>query len=275
MAPCAYGNVRQTLGGIRTENSLSSFTGQHANVEHLPVCGRCDRRGRPRSPPPLRLTPYAWAKLLYLRDLGETEVGLFGVSKLNDLLLVEEVHLVRQRCSAMTVKFDDQSVADYFDGQVDQGRAPEQFARIWVHTHPGDSPLPSVTDEETFTRCFGGSNWAIMLILACGGQTYARLRLNAGPGGELRLPVEIDFQQPFPAADQSAWDDEYVKNVTESWQPLASEVRERISAPIDRFDDYDRWLDGLGPCWDPFDPRIEDLSLGLFPEPMGLEVAHG
>jgi hypothetical protein len=45
------------------------------------------------------------------------------------------------------------------------------------------------------------------LLLACGGKTYARLRLNTGPGGELRLPVEIDFQEPFPAADQSAWDD--------------------------------------------------------------------
>ena len=27
---------------------------------------------------PLRLTPYAWAKLLRLRDLGDTEVGGFG-----------------------------------------------------------------------------------------------------------------------------------------------------------------------------------------------------
>ena len=28
-----------------------------------------------RHPPPLRITPYAWRKLLFLRDLGPTEVG--------------------------------------------------------------------------------------------------------------------------------------------------------------------------------------------------------
>src|SRR3954452_11481417 len=83
-------------------------------------------RSQERSPP-LRLTPYAWAKLLHLRDRGETEVGGFGVSRPGDLLLVEDVQLVRQECSPVTVKFDDESVADYFDRQVDLGRRPEEF----------------------------------------------------------------------------------------------------------------------------------------------------
>lgn len=34
-----------------------------------------------------------------------------------------------------------------------------------------------------------------MFIVAGGGQTYARLRLNAGPSDELLLAVEIDFQE--------------------------------------------------------------------------------
>ena len=101
---------------------------------------------------PLRLTPYAWAKLLRLHDLGETEVGGFGISAASDLLLVEYVQLVGQTCTAMSVQFHDSAVADYFDRQVDQGFAPERFARIWVHTHPGECPLPSGTDEATFRR---------------------------------------------------------------------------------------------------------------------------
>src|SRR4051794_19345422 len=104
---------------------------------------------------PLRLTPYAWAKLLALRDFGDTEVGGFGISHPKDLLLIQDVCLVKQRCSEVTVKFDDTSVADYFDQQVDQSLAPEQFGRIWIHTHPGNSPNPSNTDEVTFARCFG------------------------------------------------------------------------------------------------------------------------
>ena len=113
------------------------------------------------SRPTLRFSPTAWAKLLFLRDYGETEIGGFGISHPEDLLLVEDVRLVKQTCSWAHVAFDDESVADFFDEQVDDGRTPEQFARIWVHSHPGDCPLPSLTDEETFERVFGGASWAI------------------------------------------------------------------------------------------------------------------
>jgi len=202
--------------------------------------------------PPLRLTPYAWVKLTYLRDRGETEVGGFAVSHPHDLLLVEDVHLVRQECTLVTVKFDDESVADYFDGQVDEGRTPEEFGRIWVHTHPGDSPYPSCTDEETFARCFGSADWAIMLIVASGGQAYARLRLGFGPGGEFVLPVEIDFQRAFPAAAHTAWEAEYLQNVR------AEPERPRVSALTRPVDDPPPWTDsadhrGLDHWMEPFD----------------------
>jgi hypothetical protein len=48
-----------------------------------------------------------------------------------------------------------------------------------------------------------------MFILARGGQTYARLRFNAGPGGELLLPVDVDYSQPFAGSDPEAWLEEY------------------------------------------------------------------
>lgn len=162
-----------------------------------------------RTPPSLRFTPTAWAKLLFLRDLGETEVGGFGISADDDLLLVEEFVLVPQVCSAMTVAFDDAAVADFFDQQVDLGRTPEQVGRVWIHTHPGDCAQPSGVDEETFERVFGRSDWAVMAILARGGQTYTRQRFRAGPGGSMTLPMEVDFQTPFAASQHAAWTQEY------------------------------------------------------------------
>jgi hypothetical protein len=122
--------------------------------------------------------------------------------------------LVRQLCTEITVKFEDAAVADYFDDQVDHGRVPEEFARIWIHTHPGSSPFPSSTDEETFTRSFGQADWAIMFILARGGRTYARMRFCAGPGGEVVLPVEVDFGRPFAASAANTWEAEYHASVT-------------------------------------------------------------
>ena len=56
----------------------------------------------PRSPS-LRLNPTAWAKLLYLRDLGDTEVGGFGITAADDLLYVEDIQLVRQTCDVASV----------------------------------------------------------------------------------------------------------------------------------------------------------------------------
>ncbi len=202
---------------------------------------------------PLRLSPYAWKKLLFWRDFDVTEVGGFGISAPDDLLLVQDISLVRQKCSEVTVKFDDQAVADHFDDYVDLGYEVERFARIWIHTHPGNSASPSSTDEETFARCFGNSDWALMLILAQGGETYARLALNAGPGGNVMLPVEIDFSRPMPASEEQDWEQEYLDSVTEEclFQPRQEEEGRKLRAaahtpqrPVKQLDDD--WM------YDPF-----------------------
>ena len=159
--------------------------------------------------PTLRFTPTAWAKLLFLRDAGQTEIGGFGVAAGDDPLLIGDVALIRQRCSVATVEFDDEAVADYFDRQVDAGRKPEQFARVWIHTHPGDSAAPSSIDEQTFDRVFGRCGWSVMFILARGGRSYARLQYHGGPAAAVRIPVEVDFTAEFAASDQAAWQQQY------------------------------------------------------------------
>ena len=188
---------------------------------------RTNGRAETAFPTPLRLSPpapmlrfslTAWAKLVYLRDRGPTEIGGFGVCSGEELLRVDEIQLVDQTCP-VTVKFDDVSVADFFEAQVDRGLRPEQFGRVWVDTHPGESPMPSSTDEETFGRAFGRVDWAVMFILAQGGQTYARLRFNVGPGGSLVIPVEVDYTQPFAGSDWAAWEQEYARHIRQ-WQQM-------------------------------------------------------
>ncbi len=166
-----------------------------------------------RTDPVLRFTPYSWAKLQWFCHHGDTEIGGFGITSTDDLLLIEEFITVKQSVSCVSVSFDDEAVADFFEAQVDAERKPEQFARIWLHTHPGNSPYPSGMDEETFSRVFGHCQWAVMFVLAKEGKTYARLRFNVGPGGQAVIPVEIDFQQRFSASNHDAWLLEYKANV--------------------------------------------------------------
>jgi hypothetical protein len=172
------------------------------------------QRRRRNCRPRLRFTPWAWAKLLYLRDLGSTEVGGFGITNANNPLFVEDLILIQQSCSPVTVAFHDDAVAEFFDAQIDAGRRPENFGRIWIHTHPSNSAEPSHVDEETFARVFGRCDWAVMAILARGGQNYVRLQYQIGPGGSLIIPLEVDYQQPFAASDWPAWKQEYATQVT-------------------------------------------------------------
>jgi len=178
----------------------------------------------------LRFTPYAWAKLLFLRDYGNSEVGGFGITSADDLLLVKDIQLIKQQCTMATVKFDDVAVADFFDDQVEQDRKPEQFARIWIHTHPGNSADPSGVDEDTFVRSFGNANWAVMFILARTGSVYSRLRFNIGPGGETEVPVQVAYNTYFAASNQLAWEQEYLEQVTitDNWffQQSAEEIED-------------------------------------------------
>ena len=175
-------------------------------------------RSQVRPNPSLRFTPTAWAKLLFLRDIGPTEVGAFGITSPQDLLLVREIQLVRQRCTEAFVSFDDVAVAEHFEQQVDLGRRPEQCGRIWIHTHPGDSPSPSHVDVQTFQRAFGHCDWAVMFILARGGRTFAELAWHQGNSLSFRLGVEIDYSHPFQGTDHELWEQEYLANVEpRSW----------------------------------------------------------
>lgn len=150
-----------------------------------------------------------------MRDVTDNEVGGFGITEAEDLLFVTDFVLVKQKVTCVTISFEDESVADFFDEQVEAGRVPEQFARIWLHTHPGDSPEPSCTDESTFQRVFGSCDWSVMAIVAQNGSTYARLRFNAGPGGEIKIPACVDYNCEFDASNLEVWKQQYMANVTE------------------------------------------------------------
>jgi len=168
----------------------------------------------------LTFTPYAWVKLQYLCHLGDTEVGAFAQTDPKDPLLVVDLHMPKQTCSQVTVDFDDESIADYFDRMVDAGHHPRNFSRIWVHTHPGESPNPSGTDETTFKKAFGKCDVRIMFILAKGGSTFCRLTTTTESGftQSTNLPVVVDWEDMVyddRLHDFDAWLDEYHANVTE------------------------------------------------------------
>jgi hypothetical protein len=150
-------------------------------------------------PDRISFSPLAWLKLQWFCHAGPTEVGGFGISAKNNLLCVEDFVTVKQYATAITVRFDDEAVADLYDELIDRGLPVTRFARLWIHTHPCQSAQPSGTDEETFARTFGSCDWAVMFIVSRTGQTYARLSFFAGPGGQVLLPTEVSWSD-WPAS---------------------------------------------------------------------------
>jgi hypothetical protein len=166
-------------------------------------------------PPLLTFAPLAWLKLQFFCHAGDTEIGGFGVAAAGNPLYVNDFVTVAQEATPFSVRFSDEAVADYFDQAVDLGLKPDDFARVWLHTHPGASVTPSGTDEETFARCFGRCDWALMFILGRTSQTYARLAFHVGPGVQQLLPVAVDW----PAWPQAlAGLDGTLATVRERWQ---------------------------------------------------------
>jgi hypothetical protein len=205
-------------------------------------------------PPVLTFAPLAWLKLLDFCHSGDTEVGGFGISSATDFLYIQDFVTVRQQVTPVTVRFDDAAVADYFDACVDQGLSLSRCGRIWLHTHPGASVMPSGTDEDTFARVFGACDWAVMFILGRTGRTYARLAFSAGPGGQLLLPVEVDWaawpdvlsEKYGPLeAHRDQWRQEYAANI----QVLLPDLRAAPRAlPAAGLPADDRWW-GREPWW--------------------------
>lgn len=172
-------------------------------------------------PDALLFSPLAWLKLLWFCHAGPTEVGGFGLSAERNPLCVEDFITVKQCNSPVSVRFDDVAVAELFDRLVDQGVPPHRFGRVWMHTHPGESPLPSAVDEETFARSFGTCDWAVMFIVGRTGQTYVRLSFSAGPGGHMELPVAVNWSEwpstlshgPSIDGQVMQWRNEYTAHV--------------------------------------------------------------
>lgn len=194
----------------------------------------------------LRFTRYAWGKLVYVNELSTTEISGFCIASAKDLLLVEDIAFLQQVNTGASTLLNDEAVADHFDDQVDAGRKPNQFARIWLHTHPGAHfgkntqrirkivgnddfliPSPSGVDEATISRVFGDCDWAVMFIYGGGATGYARLVLKKPVDGQIVMPVEMQRKGKDPTKkDFKKWKQEFEKNITEKkWNLPVVNVR--------------------------------------------------
>jgi len=177
----------------------------------------------------MRFTPYAYAKMLWMRDRGDTEVAGYATTATNDPLLVTDFRLVKQKCTGASFELDPDDLVDDVECTLDAGLAPWQTHNILCHTHPGNSASPSGMDEENFKNAFTAPDWAIMFIIAEGGEIYCRLKFNIGPGGTKNLKVSVDFGQEFKGSEHELWEREYQEKVSRAKTTFHMTGKESVS----------------------------------------------
>ena len=227
----------------------------------------------------LSFTPYAWAKMLYMRDRGNTEVAGYGVTGTEDPLLVTDFRLIKSECTGTSFDMDPDDGAEFMETMLDVGLMPWQYSNILIHTHPGNGPNPSGTDEKNFMKAFSHPNWAIMFIIAHGGNVYCRLKINIGPGVVKELKVIIDWSIPFGGSDVQRWGEEYESKVIEEKFRMTGKEgaasRGADSFPVSGHEDPDRWDEEFN-LWATrgadLDRQIEEAGGGI--DEIGSEITE-
>lgn len=176
-------------------------------------------------PESIKFTSHAWKKLSYLCAKGDTEIGGFGISSQTNPLLIEDFLMLKQKCTSTFVEFDPDDLNAHMIRCLERGIEPNRCMRVWIHTHPGNSAGPSGVDEKCFKEEFANPDWAIMFILARGGNCTCRLKVNNGAftmTKELKVEVEAAPPPVYPE-----WDAEY----TENWSEMRYQNTLNMSFP--------------------------------------------
>ena len=173
------------------------------------------------SKPTLVFAPAAWAKVKFLcHHHKETEVAFLLINRPGDPLYIDDVYVPKQEVTAVTYNLAEDALTNYAFDIMD--RYPEggvmASGNMQGHTHPGNSATPSGTDEADFNSGYG-RGWAVMFILARGGETYARLRVKDPVQQDIVMAVEVDWKGwveagATPLPDVAAWWAQYDGRVT-------------------------------------------------------------
>jgi len=169
----------------------------------------------------LKFTPYARAKLQFICDHYNHEVGAMGLAETADPFLVTDLYIPKQKCSTVFVDMDAADIADnmfmkYCDPEGPHKLKPHQVGRIYIHTHPSGCLNPSQHDENIFAESFGSMPWAMMVILPKGGPLYARIRVSLGNDVNLQMMLkeELTLTTDFKGANHAEWKAEITPKIT-------------------------------------------------------------
>lgn len=135
-------------------------------------------------------------------------------------IYVKDIVMLSQENSSVYTEMDDEAMNKYYEKQFSKEKKIGEFGCVWLHTHPGESCIPSSTDEKTFERTFARHPWALMLILGKGGDMFGLIKNNF-PHIEQEVEVVVDWTDWESTIDTDDWTTQYDEKVREKVLELA------------------------------------------------------
>lgn len=136
----------------------------------------------------LRFSPLAWLKMWLLTNACNIEVSGMGLLSARDTCFVEDIFVVKQKCSPTYTDQDQDELAALYESLAARGIDGKRL-RVWWHSHVDMVATPSGTDTNTANvMANGGFIW--MVITSKKG---VRAALNVGsaiPDGGLFVGLE-------------------------------------------------------------------------------------
>lgn len=154
-----------------------------------------------------------WFKAKYLANQHQVEVGGWCIAPDKDKPFeVHDFKLTKQESTVGSIDFDDEGTVEFMEDELEAGLEFDQFMRVWIHTHPGDSASPSPLDRTTFRQLADTLPYVVMLIISKSGSATAEIGYKLPTGQFVSMPcgIRIDW-----AMDRwTEWDIEFNNNVT-------------------------------------------------------------
>ena len=141
-------------------------------------------------------------------------------------ILVVSIEMLDQENTGVYTEMTDEAMSTYYDKCFNDGLKIDEFGCVWLHTHPGDSVIPSGTDWTTFGKTFGRHPWALMLILGKGGDMSAHLKSNF-PTIMAEAEVLVGWTNWPSTVSPAQWAKQYDEHVKEKIHKLAKHTSQQ------------------------------------------------
>lgn len=180
------------------------------------------------------------AKLRCYTHFAKGEVSGMAKSEITEELdvVVTDIALFEQTCSAASTELDDGALAKFLDSLTLAGEDPSKW-NVWWHTHGLLSVFWSSTDDATISESCHGINYLVSIVTNKAGEYKGRIDIipqDNSPFGKqfnnVKYDADVVIDIPEEIKAEKEAQEESVKEEISVLETLLKEAKEKLSAGI-------------------------------------------